>query len=121
MSEQRLLSADSHVWEPPGLWEERIEPAFRERAPHLARGPEGDRWVAEGVALTPLGSSQRRETPGEAPERRPATKPEPPRFEDVIRKGAYDPHARQADMELDGVSGEIVYPTVALEMFPMPD
>src|SRR5258708_39276671 len=100
MEAERILSADSHVWEPPDVWQGRIGPASRERARRLERAPEGDRWVAEGVALSPLGSSQRRETPGAAPEEAPPARPEPPRFEEVVRRGAYDPHARQADMAL---------------------
>src|SRR5581483_8122779 len=108
---EQILSADSHVWEPPDLWPERIEPAFRTRAPRLERAPDGDRWVAEGVTLTPLGASQRRETPG-GPSLEAAPVTAPPRFEAVIRRGADDPHARLADMALDGVAGEVIYPTV---------
>jgi predicted TIM-barrel fold metal-dependent hydrolase len=106
----RILSADSHVFEPPELWLERIDPGFRERAPRLERGPDGDTYVCEGIVKAPIGAHRKRESPESRP-----------RFEDVIRPGAYDPHKRMDDQALDGLTGEVVYPTVSLEMFGMPD
>ncbi len=43
------------------------------------------------------------------------------RFEVDIRKGAWDPHERIKDMELDGVDGEVVYPSMAMRMFALED
>ena len=36
MSALKLISSDSHVVEPPDLWQQRIAPAFLDRAPYLA-------------------------------------------------------------------------------------
>ena len=47
---QRILSADSHVLEPPDLWTTRMQPRFRDRAPHLEHefnGQTGDFLVCE--------------------------------------------------------------------------
>ena len=49
----RLISADSHVNEPPGLWVDRLAPAYRERAPRIEHFEQGDAWVMEG-ALDPI-------------------------------------------------------------------
>jgi len=114
MSPELVLSADSHVWEPPDLWEKRIERRFRERAPRLVRGADGDRFVGEGVELTPFGVGHRR---GEDAEGANA----PARYEDCVRPGGWDPLARLADLDADGVAGEVLYPTVALELFGTPD
>ena len=45
MSSFQILSADSHVLEPPDLWTTRMQPKFRDRAPHLEHefnGQTGD-------------------------------------------------------------------------------
>ena len=49
MSDYKMLSSDSHVVEPPDLWEKRIDPKFRDRAPYLAHEEDGDQWYADGV------------------------------------------------------------------------
>ena len=50
----QVLSADSHVLEPPDLWTMRMQGKFRDRAPHLIHeynGQTGDFLVCEGLAL----------------------------------------------------------------------
>src|SRR6516165_1955825 len=46
----RLISADSHVNEPPDLWTSRVPAEYRDRAPRIERFDDGDAWVLEGVA-----------------------------------------------------------------------
>ena len=46
----RLISADSHVNEPPDLWTDRVPSEYRDRAPRIERFEQGDAWVLEGVA-----------------------------------------------------------------------
>ena len=40
-----VLSSDSHVFEPPDLWQTRIDRAFRDRAPRIERIDGGDSWT----------------------------------------------------------------------------
>ena len=42
-----VLSSDSHVFEPPDLWQTRIDVAFRDRAPRIERIDDGDHVVVE--------------------------------------------------------------------------
>ena len=42
------------------------------------------------------------------------------RFEDVLR-GGYDPEQHLEDMELDGVAGEVLYPSQGLFYFKVAD
>src|SRR5947209_15939356 len=42
-----VLSSDSHVFEPPDLWQARIDRAFRDRAPRIERISGGDYVVVE--------------------------------------------------------------------------
>ena len=43
MPEYKLISADSHVSEPPDLWATRVDQKYRERAPQLMVNPPGDK------------------------------------------------------------------------------
>jgi hypothetical protein len=63
MSEYRVISADSHIVEPPDLYENRIEPKFRDRAPRIERhrtrtGREYDAWYFEGPSQDHLGQRE---------------------------------------------------------------
>jgi hypothetical protein len=37
MAREIVISSDSHVFELPNLWTERIDAKFRDRAPHMER------------------------------------------------------------------------------------
>src|SRR4030095_10041130 len=61
MMTHKLISADSHIVEPPDLYTKRIEPRFRDRAPRLERletpaGRKFDAWVIHGQAAGTLGA-----------------------------------------------------------------
>ena len=51
-----VLSSDSHVFEPPDLWQTRIDAAFRDRAPRIERINGGDhgrsRWTRQSRSRT---------------------------------------------------------------------
>ena len=44
----RLVSADSHIAEPPDLWTTRIDKQFRDRAPHMVSRDKGDAYIIDG-------------------------------------------------------------------------
>ena len=58
MSTYTLLSSDSHIIEPPDLWTQRIDRAFRARAPHLVHEADADQWYADGVPFGAIGINQ---------------------------------------------------------------
>ena len=107
MRRYRLISADSHVNEPPDLWTSRVPAALRDRAPRIERFPEGDAWVIEGVG-EPVNFGWNA-CAGLDPEDMEGWT----RFEDT-RRGGWDPAARVAEMDRDGVDAEILYPTPRL-------
>ena len=61
MTTDKLISADSHIVEPPDLYTNRIEARFRDRAPRLERldtptGRKFDAWVIDGQQVGILGA-----------------------------------------------------------------
>ena len=105
--EYRLISADTHVNEPGDLWTTRVPARVKDRVPRIERFPEGDGWVIEG-ASDPINFGMNA-CAGLAPEEMRAWS----RFED-LRPGGYDPAARLAEMDHDGVDAEVLYPTPRL-------
>jgi predicted TIM-barrel fold metal-dependent hydrolase len=103
----RLVSADSHVNEPPGVWRDRVPAEFRDRAPRIESFDEGDAWVIEGVR-DPINFGWNA-CAGLAPEEMKAWA----RFEE-LRPGGHDPAARVAEMDRDRVDAEVLYPTPRL-------
>src|SRR5260370_3162654 len=100
------VSADSHVVEPGDLWVTRMDKGFRENAPRVEPSPDGDYYVIKGIDDFPValeGASMEDKIQGEI------KKGSGHRQADT-RPGAWDPIARRADMELDNLRAEIVYP-----------
>jgi predicted TIM-barrel fold metal-dependent hydrolase len=112
-----ILSSDSHVFEPPDLWTTRIDAAFRNRAPRIQRIDGADQIVIEAdQILSGIGLISNAGARFDAPE----TISGQGRFEDVPR-GGYDPLQHLADMRLDGVAGEVLYPSQGLFYFRVAD
>src|ERR687892_1678465 len=112
-----ILSSDSHVFEPPDLWATRIDAAFRDRAPRIQRIDGADQIVVEAdQVLSGIGLISNAGARFEAPE----TISGRARFEDV-HPGGYDPAQHLRDMQLDGVAGEVLYPSQGLFYFKVAD
>ena len=103
----RLISADGHFNEPGSLWVDRVPASMRDRAPRMEHFDEGDAWVIEGVD-DPINFGMNA-CAGLPPEEMKGWM----RFEDM-RRGGYDPAARIAEMDQDGVDAEVLYPTPRL-------
>jgi len=112
-----ILSSDSHVFEPPDLWAKRIDRAFRDRAPRIQRIDGADQIVIEAdQILSGIGLISNAGARFDKPE----TISGQGLFEDVPR-GGYEPEQHLADMRLDGVSGEVLYPSQGLFYFRVAD
>ena len=117
MSRYRIISSDSHVFEPRDLWTTRIDPKFRDRAPRVARIEDGnDWWVCDGWKVLFMGPGAQTGVRFDEPEKLTNSGT----FEDV-RPGGYIPEEHVKDMEIDGVDVSIVYPTVGLLLYNVPD
>jgi len=116
MSTYTLISSDSHIIEPPDLWTQRIDRAFKARAPHLVHEADADQWYADGVKFGAIGINQQAGVRFATPEAltlqgRMATVP----------RGGYDPQAHVQDMDRDTVAGGVLYPSQGLTTYRIPD
>jgi hypothetical protein len=117
MADELIISSDSHVFEPTDLWTRRIDKAFRQRAPRLQRVGDVDHVVVEdGQTIAGIGLISNAGARFEAPE----TISDHGRFEDV-HSGGYDPEQHLKDMRIDGVAGEVLYPSQGLFYFKVAD
>ena len=111
-----IISADSHITEPPDTYTARIDARFKDRAPRLVHDAKrGDLFVIDGIDKPiPMGLVAAAGKPAEELTMFGA------RFEDLHR-GGWDPEARLADQARDGVSAEVIYPTVGMMICNHPD
>ncbi len=112
-----VISADSHITEAPDTYLKYIDPAWRDRAPHIEdQGDEiGDMYVIEGMPR-PI-SMGLVAAAGKPPEE---IRVKGSRFEELHRSG-WDSTARLADQDRDGVSAEVIYPSVGMVLCNHPD
>jgi predicted TIM-barrel fold metal-dependent hydrolase len=114
---KRILSADSHITETPDTYKPRMAAAFRDQAPYLTHDPErGDLFVIPGMKARSVPVGLIAAAGRKAEELRTFRA----RFED-LHPGGWDPNARMVDQDRDGVSGEILYPTVGMVLCNHPD
>ncbi|HZQ83609.1 MAG TPA: amidohydrolase family protein, partial [Acidimicrobiales bacterium] len=103
-----VVDADAHVNEPPDTWQARVPAALRDRAPKVEHTDEGDVWLFDGgKRRRPLGLTA---TAG-----RSYLQYQPDGLTyDGIRPGSFDPKARLADLDADGLWAQVLYPSVTL-------
>src|SRR2546426_7403274 len=102
MASEGIIWAASHVSPPKDLWMSRAPARLRERAPRVESTPQGDFWIVDSQVSGAIGLDA---SAGHKPEEfRPAGMT----YKDM-RPGSYDPTARLADMDIDGVDAEVLY------------
>jgi predicted TIM-barrel fold metal-dependent hydrolase len=104
-----IISADSHITEPPGTYIDRIDQKYKDTAPHMIHDEKlGDVFLVKdfprpiNVALAAaagIDAAKLKATGGDF---------------NAMHRGGWDPNARMADQDRDGVAAEIIYPTVGM-------
>jgi uncharacterized protein len=113
-----IISADSHIMEPPGTYIDRIDRRYRDSAPRVVANASGaDTYVIPGMDDTiPMGlvaaAGKRADELGGA--LRSAKFAE-------LHRGGWDPEARMADQDRDGIAAEVIYPSVGMVLCNHPD
>ena len=114
----KLVSADSHVAEPPDLWTTRLDRRYRDRAPKMISRDDADYFVCDGAARQDgvglLATKRKYENPDVYDfgfEGRWSEVPEP----------GYDPDARIREIDREGIEAELMYTSYGLIMYTLPD
>jgi predicted TIM-barrel fold metal-dependent hydrolase len=116
MANRKLISADSHIIETPDWYYERVDKKYRDSVPRIVKNDAGKLMImgfpgmspypAKGYIPNAVGQSPTGSDKGEYHET-PA--------------GAWDPNVRLTDMDRDGVSAEVLYPTIGLRTYTLED
>jgi hypothetical protein len=113
-----IISADSHIMEPPDTYLARIDSKYKDIAPRVVWDEKrGDTYVVNGMKETvPMGliaaaGKTAQELAGAAARAK---------F-DELAPGAWDPTPRIADQDIDGVAAEVIYPSVGMILCNHPD
>ena len=116
MADYRIVSSDDHIVEPPDLWSSRIESKWGERTPRIFRVEDGDWWYCDGIKIESAKAGTQAGIRFED-----QTKLEfGGLYEDVL-PGAMIPQERIKDMDSDGIDVSIIYPSIGLVLFGVPD
>src|SRR6185437_5290741 len=117
-----MISVDDHVIEHPTVWTDRLPAKYRDVAPRVITakdelraqhaifgevrvGPGEQTWMYEDRLYPQLAlNAVAGKDPKEWQDR------EPTRYDDII-PGCYDPAARVADMDTDGIQVMLMFPT----------
>ncbi len=104
-----VIDADGHVTEPPGMWEQYLEPALRERAPRFAMTEQGEpcqvadgRFIMRHALRLTLGSEAARDGY-------------------QVRPGGFDPHERLRDLDAEGIAAVVLFPSIGLYVSDVAD
>ena len=120
MTTSRIISADSHMMEPPDLWTTRLDENFRERAPRVVKrgeGKTGEVFVGPGLRPFPVAGGF---AAGRSGEELKDFMERARGYEDA-RPSGWDPVERLKDQDIDGVSAEVLYTTLGMSLFGMED
>jgi len=114
-----VIDSDGHVLEPVDLWQRYIDPAYREQAPKYfidERGKEMMWFIGRAFpGFDGIGSAGAIDVARGGDDSVKNMK-----YADG-RKGGFDPHARIADLDFDGIDAVFLYPTMGLWMGAIED
>ncbi|EUA36973.1 amidohydrolase 2 domain protein [Mycobacterium avium subsp. avium 2285 (R)] len=105
-----MISVDDHLIEHPKVWSDRLPRKYLEAGPKIIEWERPDTgqmcqvWEYEGRIYPYIGLNA---VAGKKPEEYGI---EPVRYDDMI-PGCYDPKARVADMDIDGVQAMTCFPS----------
>jgi predicted TIM-barrel fold metal-dependent hydrolase len=101
-----IVSVDDHLVEPPDTFEGRMPAALADRAPRIEVADDGtEAWLFDGNRHPQIGLNAVVGRPKDEWSMDPAN------FSDM-RRGCWDPDARVADMDTDGVWASAHYPSL---------
>jgi uncharacterized protein len=100
----KVIDADTHITEPADTWTARVSSKWGDAVPHIERIGAFDTWLIGGKPWSKPGNTAMAGFDGYLPDG-PATYAEIPR-------AAYDPTARVAFMDEQGIYAQVLYPNI---------
>lgn len=100
----QIVSVDDHLIEHPRVWQDRLPQKYREAGPKIVEINGQHLWSYDNTLYPTIGLNA---VAGKPPQEWGT---DPVRYEDMI-PGCYDPAARVADMDLDGVQAALCFPS----------
>jgi predicted TIM-barrel fold metal-dependent hydrolase len=112
-----VISADSHVMEPGDLWSKRLDQRFGDRLPRVVPNPDrpGCSFVGPGIPPFPAAAVFAIGKSGKEL-REHLTK-----GYEACRPSGWDPVERIKDQDIDGIAAEVIYPSLGMALFALPD
>ena len=110
-----FIDVDGHIAEPPSLWQDYIEPNYRDRTLRILEDEGGleflsidgtASWFGRGGTLGALCAIGQDATPFLTPGK--------VSWADALIPGGYDPHARIEVMNAEGIDKTLIYPSLGL-------
>ena len=111
-----MVSSDSHIVEPPDLWDGRLPAALADRGPKIVHEDDGDWWYIDGYKTMSFLGTQT----GVRFDKDPDKLATSANF-DEVRPAAYDPRLYIEESESDGVWGSVIYPSQGLVLYSVPN
>ena len=100
----RVIDVDTHITEPPDTWSARMSSKWGDAVPRIERIDGFDTWVIDGTPWAKPGNTAMAGFDGTLPDG-PAT------YADM-HPGAWDPAARVAFMDDQGIEAQVLYPNI---------
>ena len=129
VSSYKVISADSHIVEPPDVWTSRAPRKYKDQVLHVRNGEVTDEWWFGdqhmgnmGGAVIQVGFRNKVYEDKQFGKLEIQDWDSTPtnRWEHVM-PGAYDPKEFLKDSELDGVHASVIYPSIGLILFKRPN
>ncbi len=108
-----VVDADGHVLEHPDAMLRHAPAKFRDRIWHIETDAEGRDWLCYNGGRRPAGGLALAGTAGMSLADRERARAGKLRYRDV-RAGAFEPAPRLPDMDLEGITQAVLYPTMLL-------
>jgi predicted TIM-barrel fold metal-dependent hydrolase len=105
-----VIDADGHILEPLDIWDNYMDPAYRDRAPRLFVDTDGKERLR--VESKIIGGPRGLGLIG-AIGARDGLQSDTIKYIEG-RKGGFDPHERIKDLDLDGIDAAFLYPSLGL-------
>lgn len=111
----KIIDADGHLTEPQDLWENYLEPAYRQRAIRIARNEAGlELLLIDGKRHHVFAPGTLGVLGGIGMDAAKLLEPGSHTYRDACPAGGYDPQARLKVLDAEGIDVVVLYPTIGL-------